>query len=209
MPPAGRMMLRKRAFGGRIGRVAPWVSLGVLASFVRIITLRRYAGRPSGFENMTMALSSKLWRTVVSGSLAASYARDPKRLGLLLTSVREMANRNPQALTEAWNSVSALMRMLQAYLGKRYTEVPWKTIVAAVGGLLYLVTPLDLTPDVLPGVGLLDDFVVIGMVVRSIAGDLRRFQEWEQGESGVTDVASKPAPSLKRLLGNEGPSPAT
>jgi len=42
---------------------------------------------------------------------------------------------------------------------------------------------MDLIPDVIPGVGLFDDAVVIGWVITAIRDDLDAFLAWEQAQT--------------------------
>ena len=51
-----------------------------------------------------------------------------------------------------------------------------------LGGLIYVVSPLDLIPDVLPG-GFVDDAVVVGWVVKTVRSEIDAFREWELGSS--------------------------
>lgn len=48
-------------------------------------------------------------------------------------------------------------------------EVPLRLKVTIVGALLYLILPLDVLPDAIPGLGLLDDLTVILAVVRELS----------------------------------------
>ena len=48
-------------------------------------------------------------------------------------------------------------------------EVPIRLKLTIVGALLYLVLPLDIVPDAIPGSGLLDDLTVILAVVREVS----------------------------------------
>jgi len=41
------------------------------------------------------------------------------------------------------------------------------------------VSPLDLIPDFLPGVGYLDDAMIVRFVYRAVKAELDRFMEWE------------------------------
>jgi hypothetical protein len=43
------------------------------------------------------------------------------------------------------------------------------------------ISPLDLIPDTIPGVGLLDDAVVVGRVIKSVRKELEQFRAWEVG----------------------------
>jgi uncharacterized membrane protein YkvA (DUF1232 family) len=44
--------------------------------------------------------------------------------------------------------------------------------------------PFDVAPDFIPGIGYLDDAVVLGFVVNSIKKELERFLRWES-EVGI------------------------
>ena len=73
----------------------------------------------------------------------------------------------------------ALFRMVSAYTQKRYVEIPWQTMMAAIAGLVYLVMPLDALPDFIPLAGFIDDAAILAFLVKSIRDDLQRFRWWE------------------------------
>ena len=75
--------------------------------------------------------------------------------------------------------VRTFARMVRAVLDRRYPNFPWRTTLGLVGGLAYLVFPLDVIPDALLPIGLLDDAVVLGFVVRMIKKDVDAFRAWE------------------------------
>jgi uncharacterized membrane protein YkvA (DUF1232 family) len=85
-----------------------------------------------------------------------------------------------QRLSEGLAKVKLIVRMVKAYAAGTYRQVPWKAILSFVGGLLYFITPLDLIPDFLPVVGMLDDFTVILWLVRSFSESIKDFEEWEK-----------------------------
>lgn len=47
------------------------------------------------------------------------------------------------------------------------------------GGLLYFIIPLDVIPDYLPIVGLLDDYVVLSMIINSLQEELAAYRSWK------------------------------
>ena len=55
------------------------------------------------------------------------------------------------------------------------------TYIAIAGALAYVVLPIDIIPDFIPGVGFIDDIFVIGIVMKSISGEIDRFKS-QQGE---------------------------
>ncbi|HJQ97936.1 MAG TPA: DUF1232 domain-containing protein [Candidatus Polarisedimenticolaceae bacterium] len=73
----------------------------------------------------------------------------------------------------------AFGRMIKATLDRRYPNFPWRTALGLVGGFAYLVFPLDVLPDALLPIGLLDDAAVLAFVVRMIKKDVDAFRAWE------------------------------
>jgi len=64
--------------------------------------------------------------------------------------------------------------MFDCYL-KKQCSLPWKTVVAIFGVLLYLINPFDIIPDFIPGIGYLDDALAVGAALKLIRDDLRNF----------------------------------
>lgn len=73
----------------------------------------------------------------------------------------------------------ATMRMVKAYASKEYTDIPPKTIVIALAGLMYIANPIDLIPNFIPVIGLLDDLSVAVYVLSLINSEVEKFIEWE------------------------------
>jgi uncharacterized membrane protein YkvA (DUF1232 family) len=76
------------------------------------------------------------------------------------------------------NKVKIFIRMIKAYVDGEYREVPWKTMLIILAGLVYFVNPLDLIPDFLPGVGYIDDITIVLWIFKSVEEDILRFQEY-------------------------------
>ncbi|WP_084675066.1 YkvA family protein [Hippea jasoniae] len=66
------------------------------------------------------------------------------------------------------------VEMVDCYI-KKQCKFPYKTLLSLVGVLLYFINPLDIIPDFLPGIGYLDDAVVVGLALKFIRDDLREF----------------------------------
>ena len=63
---------------------------------------------------------------------------------------------------ETMSMVPTMISLVKSYLKKEYKDVPIKSILAVLSALLYLIAPIDVIPDALPGIGLVDDTLVIG-----------------------------------------------
>jgi uncharacterized membrane protein YkvA (DUF1232 family) len=53
----------------------------------------------------------------------------------------------------------------------------WATRAKVIFGLLYFVSPIDFVPDFVPGVGFIDDAVVLTLVVRSLGEAVKRYRQ--------------------------------
>ena len=51
------------------------------------------------------------------------------------------------------------------------------------GGLLYFIVPLDLVPDYLPIIGLLDDFAVLSAIINSLQDELAEYRKFKSEET--------------------------
>ena len=80
-----------------------------------------------------------------------------------------------------WTDLPLLVRLLKAWRDGRYRGLSVQTLVAVVAALLYVVSPLDLLPDFIPWIGLFDDAVVLAWLLASLAKDMDRFRDREQG----------------------------
>ena len=51
--------------------------------------------------------------------------------------------------------------------------------LAIAGALAYVVLPIDLIPDFIPGVGFIDDIFVVGVVVSSLSDEISRYRTYQ------------------------------
>ena len=79
--------------------------------------------------------------------------------------------------------------MLNSYIRKQYTNVPFGMIAAILGCLLYFVAPIDLVPDLLPGIGYLDDAAMVGAALMLVKSDLDEYMEWREN-SGLDEITT-------------------
>ncbi|MDI3281627.1 MAG: DUF1232 domain-containing protein [Bacillota bacterium] len=66
-----------------------------------------------------------------------------------------------------------LRRFLHYFLDP---AVPWTSKALVLGGLLYVLLPLDLVPDLFPLLGWLDDAAVVALVWSFLSQELQRYR---------------------------------
>jgi uncharacterized membrane protein YkvA (DUF1232 family) len=77
-----------------------------------------------------------------------------------------------------------ILSMVRDYWSGRYREVPYWAISAAALSLLYVLNPLDVIPDVVPGFGYLDDATLVAFCLKLIERELDKYQSWLAAHSG-------------------------
>jgi len=79
-----------------------------------------------------------------------------------------------------WSDLPLLARLLRAWKNGSYPGLSLRTLASLAAALLYVVSPIDLVPDFIPGIGMIDDVVVLALLLQSLAQDLAAFRAWEQ-----------------------------
>jgi uncharacterized membrane protein YkvA (DUF1232 family) len=81
----------------------------------------------------------------------------------------------PIRMQRVTNQVRLVLELIDDFAEGTYRDIPWHSMAIAAGAILYSVSPADLVPDALPLVGNLDDLIVLGIALRLIEKDLRRY----------------------------------
>ena len=76
------------------------------------------------------------------------------------------------------SEIPTLIALVKAYIEKRYLDVPIEAMIAIVGSLIYFLSPIDLLPDFLPALGLVDDGAVIALALKLVHDDVKEYKTW-------------------------------
>ncbi len=80
---------------------------------------------------------------------------------------------------DVFRKVKLTAGLLKDYCKGNYREVPWNTIASLGFGIAYLVSPIDLIPDVIPFLGYTDDLALLGFIFRGFSQDLEEYAQWK------------------------------
>ncbi|MCP3802406.1 DUF1232 domain-containing protein [Allokutzneria sp. A3M-2-11 16] len=74
----------------------------------------------------------------------------------------------------------ALPRMVRAVRAGTYPAPPWSKRMFWIFGVLYIVSPIDLIPELLPVIGLTDDIGLGAFLLTQVGAEAARFSEHER-----------------------------
>ncbi len=105
--------------------------------------------------------------------------QDSRILALLRNATRKIEQQRAR-LSKILDDLRIMVQLISYWARREYTDIPWNSLLAIVGALVYFVNPMDLVPDFIHGLGLLDDASIIAMVIAATRNDLDRFRAWYQ-----------------------------
>jgi uncharacterized membrane protein YkvA (DUF1232 family) len=81
----------------------------------------------------------------------------------------------PGRMHLAANQTKLMMELVDDFRAGRYREMPWRSLVVVAAAILYVASPADVIPDVISGLGVLDDVAVAALATRVVRSDLEAY----------------------------------
>lgn len=88
----------------------------------------------------------------------------------------------------ALSEVPIMASLVRSYIRKEYPDLPIGTVVAIISALLYFVSPIDIIPDTIPGLGHVDDALVVAVCLKLVDSDIQEYVKWRQNNGKKIDV---------------------
>lgn len=112
---------------------------------------------------------------------SSSSARNTKNslIEKVLASEPRIIELAKKHLGELLDAVSRLMELLKSFWKGEYKALPYWTIAMILVPLAYLLSPIDAIPDVIPGIGHLDDAALMAMALKLVGKDLETYEAWK------------------------------
>ncbi len=82
-------------------------------------------------------------------------------------------------LARLFQDLRLLIPLIKDYWKGTYRGISFKSIVIFVAALAYIISPIDLIPDYIIGLGQIDDAVILGLSLYFLEKDLRKYKEWK------------------------------
>lgn len=78
-----------------------------------------------------------------------------------------------------------MLSLIKDYWKKDYTKIPWYALAAIVFTLLYVLNPMDLSPDYIPFIGYVDDVSVFSFALTLVGKDLTAYKDWKDQQEQI------------------------
>ena len=108
---------------------------------------------------------------------AEQVLQDRDKIDHLLDRIESKLKLVPK-VGEQLSYIPVFVQLIKAYISKKYTEIPIGSILAIIAALIYFLNPLDLIPDIIPGVGYLDDAMMMSIALKMVFDDVNEFIIW-------------------------------
>lgn len=100
------------------------------------------------------------------------------KLEKFLQDLERKLNKIP-GLGTTFAMVPIMISLVRSFVKREYKEIPKGTIVGIISVLAYILLPIDVLPDIIPGLGYADDaFVLLTFLRKGAEEDIVKYQKW-------------------------------
>ncbi len=117
-------------------------------------------------------------------SKAEKVIKDKQKFDKLIVRAEKKLKNIPK-IGEKLAYIPIFIQMMKSYFTKEYTDLPLGTVIAIISTLIYLVSPVDLIPDFIPGLGYIDDAAVVMACLKLVESDVKEFIQWRDTNSNL------------------------
>ena len=108
---------------------------------------------------------------------AEVYVKNPEKIRELIPKISEYVLKD--GLAEVKERVLLVVDYFRDIASGRYKDYNTKSLLVLVAAMIYLISPIDFIPDLIPLLGLTDDATLIVFVVREFSSELEKYRIWK------------------------------
>ncbi|MGO1244836.1 MAG: YkvA family protein [Sphingobacterium sp.] len=91
----------------------------------------------------------------------------------------DQAEKRVSFLEERADDFKVLIAMCRDSIGGRYKINKWNLSIV-VGTILYVVSPLDAIPDIIPFLGWMDDVTIVGYAISRLSSEIVKYRAFKK-----------------------------
>jgi len=112
----------------------------------------------------------------------------------IIEGMDDLPSKSTRNLSVTYERAKILFDMVKDIYKGEYKALDKLAAATAVLAIVYLVSPIDTVPDIIPGVGFVDDIAILSFAVGLCAKEIKRYTEFKanQGLSEDTVIDKDP-----------------
>ncbi len=120
---------------------------------------------------------------------AKQYIDNPNKIKNLLSNAMSKAenNRHLAIFNSLWDRIHLLFSLVKDWVSGGYKDISRSAILLILAGLIYFVSPIDLIPDWIVGLGFADDIAFLGMIINQLDKELIKYKLWKTNDSELEE----------------------
>ncbi|MFC3560677.1 YkvA family protein [Pedobacter jamesrossensis] len=126
-----------------------------------------------------------------SESKATVILKDKKKANDTIKEALGKAVTNKGDLEGIWAKMVLLFAVAKDYVNGDYNEIPKRSIIAILGGLIYFLSPIDVVPDFVPVLGFIDDVFILNLVYKQVVKDLEKYKIWKNNQIKIIGLVDE------------------
>lgn len=120
---------------------------------------------------------------------AEELLKDEHKTKQMLIKAKKLLKKigNLPVINKIVDDVTTTIELIGDSISGKY-QVPKNIIISALGGIIYIVSPIDFIPDIIPAIGWIDDVAVFMLILElGLATELSKYRKWKELYSIVAD----------------------
>ena len=85
-------------------------------------------------------------------------------------------------LARLFQNLKLLLPLVKDYWKGTYRDVSARSIAIFAAAILYIISPIDLIPDYIIGLGQIDDVAILSLSLYFLERDLLKYKAWKDGQ---------------------------
>ena len=138
------------------------------------------ASMPDMEQNKTAISEEKAEDILKSGiPEAEEIINNKEKMDNLLNMAKEKKKSLPKFI-KSLKYIPDMVRLVNSYSKNEYTDISKGKLAIIISALIYLISPIDLIPDILPIIGWIDDAMIVSVCIKHTGPEIEKYLQWRE-----------------------------
>jgi uncharacterized membrane protein YkvA (DUF1232 family) len=116
------------------------------------------------------------WESI--SSFLKKFMEDGEKEGISKEQINE-GYKKSENLKDQKDNFLLLLEMIKDIVTSKYKNISGKTKLLLIGTVLYVISPIDAIPDIIPFAGWIDDMGVISYTIGTLKEEIKKYKDWK------------------------------